>query len=51
MISAYVFQNKFSGVQIFVYHSANEIQAKQKFYEDVIEIEDWVYIGKKSVIN
>lgn len=48
---AHVFQHKYSGVQIFVYHVTDEIQAKQKFAGIVNDSDDWIYLGKKSVIN
>lgn len=48
---AHVFQHKYTGVQIFVFHVDNEIQAKQKFTDIVNDVDSWIYLGKKAVIN
>lgn len=50
MIEAHVFQHKFGGSQMFVYHVENEVQARNKFSETVIDIKDWYYLGTKWVI-
>lgn len=47
MNEAYVFQHKYTGVQIFVYHAKDIEDAKYKFKYIVIKPEDWVYLDKK----
>ena len=51
IVEAHVFQHNYTGVQIFVFHFVNEIQAKQKFTDIVNDADDWIYLGKKSVNN
>lgn len=51
IVKAHVFQHNYTGVQIFVFHFVNEIQAKQKFTDIVNDADDWIYLGKKSVNN
>lgn len=50
MVTAHVFQHKFSGVQIFVYHEKDQVSAKQQFYKIVVEHTDWMYLGTKQVL-
>lgn len=51
MNEAHVFQEKYTGVQIFVYHCMNEFEARVKFYPIVIDEDNWQYIGKKIAEN
>lgn len=51
MSDAHVFQHKYTGIQIFVFHVEDQTQAKLKFYKLVIEHTDWVYLGVKQVLN
>ncbi len=51
MNDAYVFQHRYTGVQIFVFHAIDEISAKKKFYKDVVEHNNWIYLGIKTVLN
>ena len=48
---AHVFQHKFTGVQMFVYHTSDEITAKHKFSDVVLDVDLWIYLGLKQVIN
>ena len=48
MNKAYVFQHKFTGVQIFVYHQHSEILAKYEFKSLVTNPDSWQYIGEKT---
>ena len=47
MNQAHVFQEKYTGVQIFVYNCLDEYDAKLQFYKVVINHENWQYLGKK----
>lgn len=47
MHKAYVFQHKYTGVQIFVYHSIGELDARDQFRSIVINDKDWICLGKK----
>ena len=47
MSGAHVFQHKYRGVQIFVYHCIDEDSARWKFTELVYNIDNWQYLGKK----
>lgn len=49
MNTAYIFQEVYSGVQIAVYHVHTEQEAKIKFQSIVIEPDNWVYLGIKSI--
>lgn len=49
-MSAHVFQHKYTGVQIFVFHVEDEVSAKMKFYNIVTEHTDWVYLCIKQVL-
>ena len=51
MNEAHVFQHKYTGVQIFVYHCNDEIDARYKFINLVISYSDWEYLGKKVANN
>lgn len=48
MNTAHVFQHKFTGVQIFVYHRATKEIAKTEFVHLVLNPDDWIYIGVKT---
>lgn len=50
MITAHSFQEKFTGVQIFVFHCKDEIQAKSKFSTLVVNSDNWIYLGEKQVL-
>lgn len=47
MNKAHVFQHKYTGVQIFVYHSIDEFDAESKLVGLVINTDNWQYIGEK----
>ena len=47
MNEAHVFQHKYTGVQIFVYHAEDINEAKRTMSLVVIEPEKWVYLCKK----
>ena len=47
MNQAHVFQEKYTGVQIFVYNCLDKYDAKLQFYKVVINHENWQYLGKK----
>jgi hypothetical protein len=51
MTQAHCFQEKYTGVQIFVYHAKDEHDAKFKFYKTVINHENWIYMGTKQIIS
>ncbi len=51
MNKAHVFQHKYTGVQIFVYHGKDELNAKSKFYQLIKNPDNWVYIGQKVTTN
>lgn len=44
---AHVFQHKYTGVQIFVYHAKDIDQAKREISLVVKEPENWVYLCQK----
>lgn len=48
---AHVFQHKYIGVQIFVFHVTDEITAKSRFQDVVLDVDLWIYLGVKQVIN
>lgn len=48
MNKAHVFQEKYTGVQIFVYHCKDEIDAKLEFQNLVINHNNWIYLGVKT---
>lgn len=50
-MEAHVFQEKYTGVQMFVFHCVDSTQAKSKFAKVVIDSDNWVYLGTKTVIN
>jgi len=47
MNEAHVFQHKYTGVQIFVYHCNSELIARAKFVNSVYDDHDWIYLCKK----
>ena len=47
MNEAHVFQHKYTGVQIFVYHCNDEFQAKSKLVGLIINTDNWLYLCKK----
>lgn len=51
MSKAHVFQHNTTGVQMFVFHAKDEIQARLKFCNIVIGHIDWIYLGEKTVLN
>lgn len=51
MNKAIVFQEKYTAVQIFVYHCDNMIQAKSKLSILVNYPENWNYIGEKVAVS
>lgn len=51
MTQAHVFQHKYTGVQIFVFHVENQLKANQKFAAIVVDDRDWLYLGLKQVLN
>lgn len=50
-MEAHVFQEKYTGVQIFVFHCVDSLSAKSKFATIVNDSDNWVFLGKKTVIN
>lgn len=46
---AYVFQHRYTGVQIFVYHCISKDDARYQFKSIVINTEDWIYLGRRTV--
>jgi len=48
MNKAHVFQHQFTGLQIFVYHQPNEVQAKTMLTMIVRCPVDWIYLGQKT---
>lgn len=48
MNKAHVFQHKYTGVQIFIYHRTCEMTARFEFESIVIDDRDWTYIGIKT---
>lgn len=50
-MEAHVFQENYTGVQMFVFHCVDSVQAKSKFASVVINSNNWTYLGKKTVIN
>lgn len=44
---AHVFQEKYTGVQIFVYHVKDSYYAFEKLRSLVIIEENWIYLGEK----
>ena len=44
---AYVFQDCYAGVQIFVYHCNSLTLAKLKLSEVVVNSDNWIYLGQK----
>ena len=47
MNEAYVFQEKYRGLQIFVYHANNIDDAKSKLAGLVVSPYNWIYLCKK----
>lgn len=50
-MEAHVFQEKYTGLQMFVYHCVDSDIAKSILASIVINSDNWVYLGKKTVIN
>lgn len=50
-MEAHVFQEKYTGVQMFVFHCVDSASAKSKFNGVVINSDNWVYLGTKTVLN
>ena len=48
MNEAHVFQHKYTGIQIFVYHCKSQYGARLKFLNIVTDETDWVYLGIKT---
>lgn len=44
---AYVFQHKFTGAQIFIYHQPNLDLAMREVTNVVSYSIDWIYLGQK----
>ena len=51
MNEAHVFQHKYTGTQIFVYHCNDEFQAKSKLVGLIINTDNWLYLCKKVAIE
>ncbi len=51
MRDVHTFQEKYTGVQITVYHVDSEDEAREKFESIVMLPNNWIYIGIKQVIN
>ena len=51
MKKADVFQHKFTGVQIFVYHAKDEHDARIQFWNLVNDVESWIYLGQKKATD
>lgn len=51
MNEAYVFQHKYTGLQLFVYHKHSKEHAYDELEDFVLDSEDWVYLGKKVAIG
>lgn len=47
MNEAHTFQEKYTGVQIMVYHCKSEDEARTKFESTVMLPNNWIYLGIK----
>lgn len=47
MNEAFVFQHIYSGIQLFIYHAKNMVDAREKFMSIVSNEKDWGFLGKK----
>ena len=50
-INAHVFQNNYTGIQIFVYHANISSEAISQICESAININDYTYLGIKQVLE
>lgn len=51
MNEAHVFQHKYTGVQIFVYHCIDEKDARYQFRSLVLTTDSWIYLGQKTATD
>ena len=49
-IKAHVFQHRYNGSQLFIYHCKDEIQARSKVADSVLIDEKWIFLGIKKVL-
>jgi len=49
-IKAHTFQHSLTGVQIFIFHKNSRNEAESKFKPLVLNYDDWVYVGVKTVL-
>ena len=47
MKEAHVFQNKYTGHQLFIYGHPDEHSARGSFGGEVFSVDNWIYLGKK----
>jgi len=47
MNKAHVFQHKYTGLQLFVYHQPDEVTATNEVYKSMSNTNHWIYIGQK----
>lgn len=45
---AYVFQEQYLGLQVFVYHAIDKFDAESKLVGLVINPDNWIYLCKKT---
>lgn len=43
-MKAYVFQEKYTGSQMYIWHKHNEFQAKDSFASTVINPDNWLFL-------
>jgi hypothetical protein len=48
-MTAHRFQEKYSGVQIYVWHASDEITARSKFASTVKNPENWIFLGTTTI--
>lgn len=47
MNTAHVFQNKYTGHQLFIYGHPDEHSARDSFVGEVFSVDNWIYLCKK----
>lgn len=45
---AHVFQHKYTGLQMFVYHKRSMYDARCELSSFGLFVDDWVYLGQKT---
>lgn len=48
-MTAHRFQEKFTGVQMYVWHAADEMTARSKFASTVKNPENWMFLGTVTI--